>query len=288
MAEICLDKCIFPTAAVDDLIAAHDGSMALVYLQAARSGGFDAVRCARDLCMTVAEVESACEKLKLRGIWPDSPAAPAVIPEPADEPTYQRTSAEIKQAAGNPEVKAIFDECAQIRGKQLTKDDMDKLLNVYETLGLGADVIYVLLHYCKMISRSVPTAAFIQKQAYKWVNKGITTAEQAEEYVESDLARRSGIGHLCSLIGVDPTHLTESLRDDLALWLSYGFSDEVIERAYETTFRKFGKLNMSYLGGILRKWNESGVPERSAKISGKTEVVYEPTQNPSTIRKKRT
>ena len=78
MAEHGTDNCI-SAAAVDRLLAAHDGDVALLWLWLSRHAQPDLESAARDLCRTRAEMEAAWEKLR-RMELAQSAAASAVPP----------------------------------------------------------------------------------------------------------------------------------------------------------------------------------------------------------------
>ena len=67
--------------ALDRLIAAHDGNVALLWLYWQRSGSLDAEKAAAALCLTLQEVLAAEEKLR-RMALPEPLPAPAGTPAP--------------------------------------------------------------------------------------------------------------------------------------------------------------------------------------------------------------
>ena len=50
-----------PVSVADKLIAAHDGNVALLYIWMCRCGSFNAERAARELCLSLSEVNIAYE-----------------------------------------------------------------------------------------------------------------------------------------------------------------------------------------------------------------------------------
>lgn len=269
MAEAFTNNLISPDEA-EKLLRAHDGDCALLFLWLASTGSQDKERAAAELCMTMAQVETAYEKLSRMLSLTSTPHAvkekPAIkaVP-PADElPDY--TVDEIEACRNNDSAfRAVLDEAEQMLGKQLTRHDVSRLLGVYNHLGLPAEVIFVLLHYCADISRGnaggerKPTMYFIERQAYAWANSGILTMEAAEEYVEKEKALRSDLGRVKSLLEIYDRNLTPTEANNIKAWLSMGFSDDAIELAYQRTLDKTGKRSLPYMNSILLRWNEAGL-----------------------------
>ena len=281
------------------LILAHDGDCALLHLWTALTGSRDLEQAARDLCMTRAQVDSAAEKLNrmlssdqtpirfeentgrqnTAGKSTDPAASPgASVVQPPDElPVY--TSFEIDSCYHKDSgYRAILSECEQLFGKQLTRHDMSRLLGIYNHLGLPAEVIFVLLHYCADISRGPagaerkPTMHFIEQQAYIWVNRDITTMEAAEEYVENQKALSEYENRIRHLMEIYDRKLTSSEKTFISSWITMGFSDDAFRLAYERCINNIGKRSFSYINSILSSWHEAGIhtaAEAEAKDSGK-------------------
>ena len=190
--------------------------------------------------------------------------APKVL-RPADElPEY--TSEDITSCARSDNgFSAVLQEAEQVLGKQLSRHDMSRLLGIYNHLGLPADVIFILLHYCEDSSGGPdgaerrPTMNFIERQAFSWVNHGIATAEAAEAFAEREKSVREDLGRIRRVLEIYDRNLTGNERASIESWLSAGLSDEVIRKAYEITVERTGKRSMAYMNKILLTWAEAGV-----------------------------
>ena len=280
MAEAFNNNLISPADA-EKLLHAHDGDCALLYLWLAFTGNQDKERAAGELCMTMAQVENAFEKLSrmlrlspaagtdapVEAVQkPSSPLPPEKpIPAPAEElPQYTVDEIDACFNADNA-FRAVLDEAEQLLGKQLTRHDTSRLLGIYNHLGLPAEVIFVLLHYCADISRGnngaerKPTMNFIERQAYAWANLGISTMEAAEEYAEKEKSLQSDLGRVKSLLEIYDRKLTPTESNNIKAWLSMGFSDDAIELAYHRTVDKTGKRSLPYMNSILLRWHEAGI-----------------------------
>ncbi|MBO7423735.1 MAG: DnaD domain protein, partial [Oscillospiraceae bacterium] len=194
---------------------------------------------------------------------PASPVEEVSLP-PDELPEY--TSAEIdactKKDSG---FKAVLDATRQILGKQLTRHDMSRMLGIYNHLGLSAEVIYVLLHYCADLYRGPegaarkPTIRAIEREAFLWANKELYSPEEAEAYVETQKQLHSRLGDIKAALEIYDRKLIPSEEAYFTAWLEMGFSTDVIRLAYERTVKNTGKRALAYMNTILTKWNEAGL-----------------------------
>ena len=159
----------------------------------------------------------------------------------------------------------MLDATRQILGKQLTRHDMSRMLGIYNHLGLSAEVIYVLLHYCADRYRGPegaarkPTIRAIEREAFLWANKELNSPEEAEAYVEEQKQLHSSLNSVKTALEIYDRKLIPSEEAYFTSWLEMGFSVDVIRLAYERTVKNTGKRALPYMNKILAKWNESGL-----------------------------
>lgn len=256
-------------SAVQELLRAHDGDVALLWLWKLAAGGAPLENAARDLCMTMSQVRSADEKLsRLFQLPPQAsvPAcAPVPVPAPADElPQY--SAADVQSALrGDSGFQAVLQEAESLLSKRLNRPETERLLGIYSHLGFSPEVLFVLLHYCADVSRGPegaerkPTMSFIEKQAYFWANRGIRTVEEAEAFSESEKARLSSLGRIKKILEIYDRNLISSEESSISSWLNMGFGDDAIRLAYELTIEKTGKRAFPYMSRILQSWHEAGL-----------------------------
>lgn len=255
------------TDVADKLIQAHDGDMTLLYIWIKRRNSHDLNAAAKDLCMTMQRVNEAFEKLSICGILPGKkPEKP--VPQPAEE-APQVTADDLRHAAEDRGFRAVLDYAEQAFGRVLTKDDMGKLLNIYNGLGLGADVIFVLINHCRHITDRRLTMHFVQTKAYEWVNRGITDVEQAEEFAEHAMRMKERESQILKILGIHdrvPSNITAIIDS----WIDKNCSDDLIEQAYGITFEKTGKLAWKYMNtvleGLLADSRESETPGSTSAL----------------------
>ena len=267
MAEHGTDNCI-SAAAVDRLLAAHDGDVALLWLWLSRHAQPDLESAARDLCRTRAEMEAAWEKLR-RMELAQSAAAPAVPPAvspapiepsrqaPADPPEY--TARDIVER-GDPAFTALVAEAQRVLGHGLSTPDLKKLFGIYDYLALPAEVVMQLLHYCAASSRGrLPSMRYIEQEAYLWADREILTLEQAEAFIAEQARRREESAAVAELLGIRGRELTGTESKYIQSWLEDGTPRELISLAYDRTVTNTGTLKWGYMNKILQSWREKGL-----------------------------
>lgn len=267
---------LIATDAADKLIAAHDGNMALLYLWMTRRGAFDAVSAARDLCLTLGEVESAYEKLcRMASSGKDRETH---LPPAEELPEYTSEDV-IMRSKTDSGFKEILSETQRKLGRVLSTADIKTMFGIYEHLSLPADVIFMLLTYCvdafteKYGSGRMPSMRFIEKEAYAWANREILTIEQAEEFIKSAAERRSVTGRIKSELGISGRALTVTETKYIDSWLDMGFDVESIAVAYDRTVTNTNALKWNYMNKIMLRWHESGIhsiADIQEKDSGKS------------------
>lgn len=268
------DKNIISSAAAEKLISAHDGDAALLYLFLIHEGG-GLEQAAGRLCRTLRQMEDAEEKLRRMGLLPGAgfavPAGGRAGPLDAAEELPQYTAEEIsRRSAKDADFTSILDEASKVMGKKLSGADMRVLFGIYDYLGMPAEVIMELLYYCAEICEQRrgsgddskprrPSARFIEKEAYVWVNREIMTLEQAEEYIRSRRERRGRVGSVKAALGIGGRELSASEEKYISSWLGMGFDESVIALAYDRTVINTGGLKWQYMNKILLSWQEKSL-----------------------------
>lgn len=134
---------------------------------------------------------------------------------------------------------------------------------MYHHLGLPAEVILELLHYCAELNRWLNgpdrrlTSRFLEKEAYAWANREILTLDQAEDYIRAQRQRHEAIGQVQEALGLPV--LSGTQQKDLADWLEQGFGEEAIAIAADRTVTNTGALKWGYLRKILQNWHDKGL-----------------------------
>ncbi|MFV0400656.1 MAG: DnaD domain protein [Oscillospiraceae bacterium] len=158
----------------------------------------------------------------------------------------------------------LLQEAQDILGRLLSNGESEMIGSLYYNYGMPADILLMLLHYCRSIGKETP--AFIERMALDWINREIVTHERAEK----ELKRLAGRGEKEQLVRETLSIKGHTITDkELGLFASwqkeFGMSQQMIRLAYERNVEIKGKFSFSYVNAILKSWKEQGIttPEKA-------------------------
>ena len=182
--------------------------------------------------------------------------------EPA-APVY--TGRDVADALERDETFAgLLREVERKLGK-LSNPSLQKLLGLYDDLGLPADVIYLLVNHC--IARKaaqygpgrLPTMREIEKEGYVWESLGLLTVEKADAHLRREQEKRRSYPEYMAVLGMPGRAPSPGEEKYLSLWSEMGFSPETVAVAYDKTVLKCHEFKWPYCNGILKRWHEKGL-----------------------------
>ena len=252
--------CISPADA-DRLIDRRDGLAALLFLYLLRRGGsFVLDEAAARLGAPKDRVRSAAEALRDMGLLEIRG-----IPEPAEELPEYTTGQMRERTMDSAEFAALTTEVQSALGRVLSGTELKILFGIYDYLALPPEVICVLVRYCMERTEKRqgpgrrPSLRTIEREAYAWANREISTLEMAEthlrnlEHLESETAR------VKSAVGISGRELSSTERKYIESWIAMGFDAEALALAYDRTVLKTGRLQWKYMDSIVRSWHGKGL-----------------------------
>ena len=250
MSEIILTK-----DNIRKLLAAGNGDSALLYL--CRAAGLS------DVATGFTEARLECAATLLRQLGLDESANPRFI-APADRPEYTEQDVARQMELPRSGFRKLVGEVQRCLGRVLSTEDLKILLGITEYLGMPAEVVNILVHYCVERSRvrgsgRLPTFRSIEKEAYHWADENIDTVERAGAYMQNQNRRNTRRGELCAMMGITDRRLTPTEERYLQSWIDMGFGNDAVALAYEKTCENTGGLNWKYMSRILESWNAQGL-----------------------------
>lgn len=237
----------------DKLLACGDGDSALLYLYILRHGGAaDEPSATRDLHFTKERYDRAFFTLTSLTL--------AMQPEETKKESAPRyTSAELRGARRDDHhFSAVCEEVEVLLKKTLNESQLRTLFTIYNYLGLPADVIIELIGFLKQEQGSVQVAD-IRREAYRWADMGIFTAEAAQDYLSRRETERPLIEAMFKAMGTAPREPKPVERRLISYAVARGFPPEAMELAVERTKRTLKKFSISYVRRILEDWEKKGV-----------------------------
>jgi DnaD/phage-associated family protein len=144
----------------------------------------------------------------------------------------------------------------------LSHPSVSKLLGLYEHLGLGADVIFLLASHC--IARAAehntrPTMRQIEQEGYAWARMGLLDLQSANDYLIKYAGRRSQTARYMRVLRLEQRRPSPTEERYLLSWAEMGFPAETLAAAFDKTVFRCGEFKWAYCNGILKKWHEKGI-----------------------------
>lgn len=248
------------------LLGAGSGDAALLYLYLRCGNGLPA---AAELGLSQGQLRCAEATLRQLGLYSDT-APQAFVP--GERPAYSEEDVICAMDRDNG-FRSLYGEVQRLLGKSLNTEELKILLGFSRYLGLRNDVISVLVCYCKERSRQrgsfrSPSLRTIEKEAYAWADRGISTLEEAAAFIQSQNLRNSHMEKLKRLLQIRGRNLTPGEERYAGAWLDMGFDEEALSMAYERTCLNTGGLNWAYMNKILTRWHEAGLHTAEAVKQG--------------------
>jgi len=257
----------FDAAEVRKLLgaASADGALLYIYLKAGNLPS-DA---AQVLHLSEARFHCAMATLRQLGLWQEETQHRILAGE---RPVYSERDV-LEADSSDFEFKALRGEVERLLGRNLNTEELKILLGFIRYLGLPADVISVLICYCKDRARQRgslrnPSLRTIEKEAYAWAEQGIDNLEEAAAFIQAQNVRNSRMSRLKNQLQIRGRNLTAAEERYAQSWLEMGFEDEVITMAYERTCLNTGSLKWPYMDRILQRWHEAGLHTAEAVKNG--------------------
>ena len=257
----------FDTAEVRKLLgaASADGALLYIYLKAGNLPD----HAAQLLNLSEARFNCAMATLRQLGLWQEEKQQRILAGE---RPVYSERDV-LEADSSDMEFKALRGEVERLLGRNLNTEELKILLGFIRYLGLPADVISVLICYCKDRARQRgslrnPSLRTIEKEAYAWAEQGIDNLEEAAAFIQAQNVRNSRMSRLQNQLQIRSRNLTAAEERYARNWLEMGFEDEVITMAYERTCLNTGSLKWPYMDRILQRWHEAGLHTADAVKNG--------------------
>ena len=244
--------------AVRKLLGAASPDAALLYLYL--SCGNPLGEAEGDLNLSTPRLSCAAATLRQLGLMPQE--QPSHI-APGERPSYSEHDV-LEAMDTDRSFRSLYGEVQRLLGRSLNTEELKILLGFVRYLGLPADVISLLVCYCKERARRKgnmrnPSLRTIEKEAYAWAEQGIDTLEEASAFIQAQNVRNSRLHRLMNLLQIRGRSLTAAEERYAQSWLDLGMDEQMLSLAYERTCLNTGGLNWAYMNKILQRWHEQGL-----------------------------
>ena len=235
--------------------ASPDGALLYIYLKS----GNRVETAENDLHLNASRLSCAAATLRQLGLFEEDRASHIA---PGERPSYSEHDV-LEAMDSDGSFRGLYGEVQRLLGRSLNTEELKILLGFVRYLGLPADVISVLVCYCKDRARQRgslrnPSLRTIEKEAYAWAERGIDTVEEAAAFIQAQNVRNSRLYRLMNILQIRGRSLTAAEERYAQSWLDMGTDEEMISMAYERTCLNTGGLNWAYMNKILQRWHEQG------------------------------
>lgn len=249
----------------DRLLRCGSADAALLYLYLLRHDGFyDPDEAGRVLHWERVRLDGALMLLSELGVKTgEMPVTfTTSVPEKENAPEY--STQDLADALRQPDsdFPDLLEEVQRLFGRTLSNRDTRILLELYDYLGLPAEVLLIIVNWqCqeyadKYGSSRHPPMSFVRTAAYRWKEAGVDTLEAADAYLKKLTYYRSQEGTILAAMDIRGRKAIPTERKFINQWLEWGFSPETVAIAYEKTILATGERKWSYCNSILRRWHQ--------------------------------
>lgn len=170
------------------------------------------------------------------------------------KPTFQPSFLEEKKE--DEDFGNILYQTSVYFEKNLTQNDVNTLLYIYENLSFSPELLEYLVEYCVTIGKK--NSRYIEAVAIDWYKKNIKTVEDAK--IESKNYNSIYVAVLKQL-GIPRKQPTTIECNYIDTWYNtYAFDKSIIIEACKRAITaKPHSANFQYVNGILEKWHKSNV-----------------------------
>ncbi len=152
------------------------------------------------------------------------------------------------------ENKDLFDYIENLSGKPLSPKEMQEIAGWRIDFEASLDVIKTAVSHCYEKNKTKPR--YIEAVLREWTERGIETADEAEEYLELSARRFGEYKKILNSLGVVGRIATDGEKKIIDKWFDeMGFS---IERILDACRRTVGiqNPNVNYVNKILENWQK--------------------------------
>ena len=217
------------------------------------------------------EAKPAAEAKPALETKPAAEAKPAFLARADELPNY--STAELSDLLEKSQsLRMLVNEAQNIWGKVFNPYEAQLLVGLSDYLRLDDEYILLLLAHSKRIGKK--SLREVERYALRLVDDGVTDAAALEEFVKRTEARRTLQGKIRAMFGLGSRSFTAKENAMLDNWVSYGYGEDIIRRAYEITVGAINEPSLPYANSILERWHSEGL-DTAAQIDAKLDAERE-------------
>lgn len=263
-SELC-SMFAMPTSIADKHLQLATATQLQVIIYALRHQdlAFDAEKISDALALdkdTVADSLLYWEKAGVLKSTDTIEVAPVVAPKKVIAPAPKKPSREesAKRGLECPEIAFLLREAEIKFGRILRQNEVSTLVWLFDDQGVNLAIILMLIDFS--VSEGRANIGFIEKTAVEWINSGIETIQQAEQYLVELHAKRSAWHIVETAMGLEHHSPTKKELDFAHSWVDlWGFDRTMLRSAYEICIDNKAKISMPYINKVLEGWHKDKI-----------------------------
>lgn len=172
----------------------------------------------------------------------------------------ERCAREVAADIRDEELSSLISECTAILSKAtLQTGDVKLLVELYTDEGLSEEYIVTLASYLASGKQNRRSVRSIYSKAKELKGKGIDTPEALDAYIKEREHDNPSHYSFRAFFKIWQRPLSESECAFANRWyVEFGYSDEIISKAYDAAVRSTGGISLPYIDKVLTNWHEAG------------------------------
>lgn len=164
-----------------------------------------------------------------------------------------------QRVSADESLQHLLAEVENALSKPLSSGDTATIVMLYDTCGLPAEVIAMLVNYCVSINKA--NIRTIERIGIEWSDNGVNTLETAENKIQQIKQSNTNWSMVRGVFGLKSVgSATKKQLEYANRWVGeWHFSSEMLRTAYELCVDQTGELSMPYINKILKRWQSAGV-----------------------------
>ncbi len=172
---------------------------------------------------------------------------------PVPAPTY--SAEQVNLLNKDEEFSQLLYIAQKFLNKAFTPRDCQVFAYLYDTLGMNIGLLEYLAEYCAQNGHT--SVRYLETVALSWHEKGIRTAQEAQEYSTSYTKDAFAVMKAFGLNSRKPAVPEQKLMEK---WFKeYGFDRDLVLEACSRTINAIHTPSFQYTDSILTDWKKAGV-----------------------------
>lgn len=191
---------------------------------------------------------------------------------------------EHKDLLENEEIKKMYSDVEQITGRFLEGTEHQEILSWIIDFSVAPELVLKAYRYC-VEKRNNSKAKYVASVIKEWVNQGLKTTAEADEFLEETDSRHFLYRRILKSLGLF-RHPTEEEKRIMDTWfdeLNFPI-DTVLEACKKTS--GITNPNINYINSVLKGWKTEGKAKDSPARTAKTSLINSVIKSYEDLREK--